>query len=170
MPRIHFIEGPVGAGKSTYAKAMAAKGGFPHIALDAWFACLFSPDRPQADFVSWYMARKDRLLALILNHVRELLAANMDVALELGMIQRAPRQAVLRELQQAGIAFTVHFLDAPLAIRRERVRQRNVVQGATFSMVVPDHVFEMASALWEPPDDAELADYDCVLPTAAAGI
>ena len=50
------------------------------------------------------------------------------------------------------------------------VRQRNVVQGATFSMVVPDHVFEMASALWEPPDDAELANYDCVLPTAAAWI
>ncbi|WP_197061693.1 deoxynucleoside kinase [Cedecea neteri] len=34
MNQIHFIEGPVGAGKSTYAKALAKTDGFTHIALD----------------------------------------------------------------------------------------------------------------------------------------
>ncbi len=166
MPRIHFIEGPVGAGKSTYAKAIATKGAFPHIALDEWFARLFSPDRPDENLVSWYMERKDRLLALILSHARTILATNKDVALELGLVQRAPRQALLRQIQQEGISFTVYILDAPLEIRRERVRRRNVEQGATFSMIVPDHVFEMASAMWEPPDDLELEEYECVFSSA----
>ena len=168
MPQIHFIEGPVGAGKSTYAKAISKKGAFPHIALDEWFARLFSPDRPQENFVSWYMERKDRLLALILNHARAILATNQDVALELGLIQRAPRQALLRQIQQEGINFTVHVLDAPMDIRRERVQRRNVEQGATFSMIVPDHIFEMASSLWEPPDELELEEYECVFPTSVA--
>jgi predicted kinase len=167
MPHIHFIEGPVGAGKSTYAKAIAEKGAFSHIALDEWFARLFSPDRPQENFVAWYTERKDRLLTLILNHARAILATNRDIALELGLIQRAPRQALLRQLQQDGISFTVHVLDAPLEIRRERVHRRNAEQGATFSMVVPDHIFEIASAMWEPPDDLELEEYEHVFPAVS---
>ncbi|SMC29612.1 Predicted kinase [Andreprevotia lacus DSM 23236] len=164
MPQIHFIEGPVGAGKSTYAMALAAQGGFAHIALDAWFVRLFSPDRPSADVVPWYLARKDRLIALILDHARALLASGQSVALELGLIQQAPRVALLRALQQEGIAFTVHVLDAPEDVRHERVRRRNAEQGATFAMVVPDHVFEIASSMWQAPDEIELEEFDFVLP------
>lgn len=167
MPQIHFIEGPVGAGKSTYAKAIAAKGAFAHIALDEWFARLFSPDRPQENLVHWYVERKDRLVELILSHARAILATGNDVALELGLIQRAQRLALLRQIQQEGHRFTVHVLDAPLDIRRERVKRRNVEQGATFSMVVPDHIFEMASTMWEPPDELELEEYDFVFPASA---
>ena len=167
MPQIHFIEGPVGAGKSTYAKTIAAKGNFAHIALDEWFAQLFSPDRPEENFVHWYMERKDRLLKLILTQARSILATNNDVALELGLIQRAPRLAMLHQIQQEGIDFTIHVLDAPLDIRRERVKRRNVEQGGTFSMVVPDHMFELASALWESPDELELEEYQFIFPGSA---
>lgn len=167
MPQIYFIEGPVGAGKSTYAKAMAEKGGFIHLALDEWFVRLFSPDRPQENFSQWYTQRKGRLLDLMLGHARAILATNNNIALELGLIQRAPRQALLRQLQQEGISFTVHVLDAPLDIRRERVKRRNVEQGATFSMVVPDSIFELASAMWEPPDEVELEEHDFVFPVSS---
>ena len=164
MAQIYFIEGPVGAGKSTYAQAFAAEGGFTHIALDEWFVRLYSPDRPQEGFVSWYIERKERLLALILSHARAILGTNQNIALELGLIQRGPRQALLRQIQQEGIQFSVHILDAPLDIRRERVRRRNVGQGATFSMLVPDNIFEIASAMWEPPDELELEEYELVFP------
>ncbi len=164
MPRIHFIEGPVGAGKSTYAKWMAERGGFSHIALDEWFVRLYSPDRPQENFVPWYMERKGRLIDLILDHARSILATNKDVALELGLIQRDPRQALLRQVARSGVGFTVHFLDASIGIRRDRVRRRNVEQGTTFSMVVPDHIFEIASAMWQPPDEFELQEYEHVFP------
>jgi predicted kinase len=164
MAHIYFIEGPVGAGKSTYAQSLAIKGAFTHIALDEWFVRLFSPDRPQENVIAWYMERKDRLLELILQHARAILASGQDVALELGLIQRAQRQAVLRQIQEEGICFSVHILDAPLDIRRQRVKKRNVEQGATFSMIVPDHIFEIASTMWEAPDEFELEEYEFVFP------
>jgi len=45
----------------------------------------------------------------------------------------------------------------------------NHEQGATFSVVVPDHIFEMANAMWEPLDDLELEEYECVFPTSELG-
>ncbi|RYY59778.1 MAG: ATP-binding protein, partial [Comamonadaceae bacterium] len=53
-------------------------------------------------------------------------------------------------------------LDAPREVRRERVLQRNAEQGETFSMVVPLHIFELASDLWQPPDAAECAQRSVV--------
>lgn len=170
MPQIHFIEGPVGAGKSSYATRLASQGAFTHIALDEWFARLYSPDRPQENFVPWYMERKDRLLALIVGHARAILATGNDVALELGMIQRAPRLALLQQLSHEGIDFTVHVIDAPVHVRRERVRRRNTERGPTFSMHVPDHIFDIASAMWEPPDEQEREEFSIIFPESSARV
>ena len=160
MPKVHLIEGPVGAGKSTYASALVHRTNGVHVALDEWFAVLFSPDRPAADVAAWYMQRKERLLAVIWSHGRRVLASGTDVILELGLIQRQSRVAFGRQIQDEGFELAVHVLDAPLEVRRERVRRRNAEKGSTFAMVVPDHVFEMASALWEAPDDVECSEYD----------
>ncbi len=159
LPIVHLIEGPVGAGKSTFAKTLAASDGAIHIALDAWFAALFSPDRPAQNFVPWYIERKDRLVELIWSHSKCLLNAGSSVILELGLIQHAPRIEFCRRVRAEGYGLAVHVLDAPIEIRQERVRRRNIEQGRTFSMVVPDHVFEMASSLWQSPDEIECTEF-----------
>lgn len=160
MSSIHLIEGPVGSGKSTFAAVLASRTNGVHIALDEWFARLFSPDRPSGDFVPWYIERKERLVDLIWRHSQRLLASEKDVILELGLIQRAPRVEFCRKLRDLGYAPLIHVLDAPIGVRRERVRRRNTERGATFSMVVPDHVFEMASTLWEVPDAIECEEFE----------
>jgi predicted kinase len=159
MPTVHLIEGPVGAGKSTYAMALASRCGTTHIALDAWFAVLFSPDRPAQDFIPWYIERKERLLNVIWSHAGHLLNTGCDVVLELGLIQQAPRVEFCRRVLGEGHDLVLHVLDAPLEVRRKRVRNRNEEKGATFSMVVPDHVFDLASKLWQPPDEIECAEF-----------
>jgi len=159
MAIVQLIEGPVGAGKSTYAAALAARTGGVHIALDAWFARLFSPDRPAGDFIPWYVERKERLLDLIWTHSRAVLATGVDVILELGLIQRQQRLQFCQRVMAEGFTVVMHELDAPLEVRRTRVQRRNVEQGATFSMVVPEPVFELASALWEPSDELERETY-----------
>lgn len=159
MPRVHLVEGPVGAGKSTYSSKLALRTNGVHVALDEWFAALFSPDRPGSDFVPWYIQRKERLLAMIWSHSRRVLASGADVILELGLIQRQSRLTFGRQVQGEGFELVVHVLDAPLDVRRERIRRRNSEKGSTFAMVVPDHVFEMASRLWEAPDDVECSEY-----------
>ncbi|MFY0665511.1 MAG: AAA family ATPase [Natronospirillum sp.] len=65
MPDTYLIEGPVGSGKSTYAMALASRTQGIHIALDEWFASLFSPDRPSGDVIPWYMERKARLFGVL---------------------------------------------------------------------------------------------------------
>lgn len=159
MPKVYLIEGPVGAGKSTYASVVAERLQGIHIALDDWFAILFSPDRPDEFVPSWYIERKERLLGLIWNHSRRILASGADVILELGLIQRHARSGFCQQVQEEGFELQLHVLDAPIEVRRERVRRRNAERGATFAMVVPDHVFEMASKLWEAPDEMECRDY-----------
>lgn len=149
----------MGAGKSTYSAGLEAQGQGVHIALDKWFAMLFSPDRPSTDVMAWYIPRKERLIQLIWAHSQRLLAAGSSVILELGLIQRDSRMAFCRMAREAGHEMVVHVLDAPLDVRRERVRCRNDEKGATFAMVVPDPVFELASKLWEPPDEIECGEF-----------
>ncbi|MBI1173713.1 MAG: AAA family ATPase [Sideroxydans sp.] len=160
MPAVHLIEGPVGAGKSTFAIALASRTEGVHIALDEWFANLFRPDRPAGDFLPWYIERKERLITLIWRHSQHLLLSGKDVILELGMIQHGPRVEFCRKIQGCGYAPVMHVLDAPIDVRRERVRHRNAEKGATFSMVVPDHIFDLASSLWEAPDEIECGEFE----------
>jgi predicted kinase len=159
MPVVHLIEGPVASGKSTFARSLASAERGVHIALDQWFSTLFSPDRPTQNFVPWYLDRKDRLLHLIWDHCRRLLDAGANVILELGLIQEGPRIEFCRRVQEDGYDLIVHVLDAPIDVRRERVQRRNREHGATFSMIVPDHIFEMASHLWQSPGEIERSEF-----------
>lgn len=159
IPPVHLIEGPVGAGKSTFAKSLAADGKAVHIALDQWFVRLYSPDRPEQNFLPWYIERKDRLIEVIWNHSQCLLDAGNSVILELGLIQQTPRVEFCRRVQAEGYELNVHILDAPIEVRRDRVRQRNQEQAVTFSMVVPEPIFELASSLWQPPDEVECSEF-----------
>lgn len=163
MAKIHLIEGPVGAGKSTFSKSLAQRTHGIHIPLDEWFAKLFSPDRPQTDFVSWYVGRKRRLLDLVWIHSCNLIESGTDAILELGLIQKPARTAFCDKVIAEGLDLDIYVLDASREIRRERVQQRNAQRGDTFSMVVPDHIFNMASDLWEPPDDDERKRYSIQL-------
>ena len=159
MPLIHLIEGPVGAGKSTYAAALATRVGGIHIALDEWFARLFSPDRPGADVMAWYAVRKERLAGHIWAHAQVLLKAGATPILELGLVQQASRRAFYEKARAAGIELKVCVLEASRDVRRERVARRNAEKGPTFSMVVPDGIFELASDMWQSPDPVEIEEH-----------
>jgi predicted kinase len=159
MPRIYLIEGPVGAGKSTFAASLVTRvGAAVHIALDEWFTRLFSPDRPRADLMSWYVERKTRLIDHIWRHVQSLLACGVSPVLELGLVQRQSREEFYMRAREVGVDVIVYLLQASREVRRDRVMRRNTEMGPTFSMVVPAAVFEMASDVWEEPDEVEIVE------------
>lgn len=158
MSTLHLILGPVGAGKSTYAAALAARLPAPRFTLDMWMATLYGDDpRPPGDRRAWYAERVDRCLSVIESITFELAERGTPVVLELGLIRRAARLAFYDRVADHGHPLRVHLLDAPREVRRARVVQRNEARGPTFSMEVPLEVFELASDLWEPPDAQERA-------------
>jgi predicted kinase len=158
VSKIYLVEGPVGSGKSTFAERLALQINAPHIDLDSWMVNLFRPDRPSSGVIEWYVARKERCIEQIWDVAKRVLDANCDVILELGLIQRSSRKAMYTRADESGHELIVYVLDASRDVRRERVRQRNLEKGSTFSMEVTDEVFEMASDMWAEPDDVECSE------------
>lgn len=158
MSRIHLIEGPVGAGKSTFATRLGFDLSAPRIDLDEWMVTLFSPDRPETDFMPWYLECKRRCLEQIWRVTSELVESGTSAVLELGLVARNDRQAFYDRVDSAGYALDVHVLETPEAVRRQRVRARNQSGGGTFKMHVSDEIFELANRAWEAPDDREIEE------------
>jgi len=156
MPTIHLIEGPVGAGKSTFATKLGKDIPATRLTLDDWMSNLFKPDRPEGeDIMEWYTERKQRCIEQIWKLACDIIETGSDVILELGLIQKIDRQKFYQRVQNKNLLLKVYVLDAPHGVRKERVQHRNMTQGETYSMEVPDHVFEMASYLWEPVSQQE---------------
>jgi predicted kinase len=158
--RLHWILGPVGAGKSTLALELASKHRAVRMNLDQWMATLFRTDRPEHGVLDWYRERTERCLEQIWSTTLQIAEAGTSVILELGLIERAARAPFWELLDASGFEHTIYVLDAPRAVRRARVEQRNNERGATFAMVVPMEIFELASDLWEPLDERECAGRD----------
>jgi predicted kinase len=155
LPQIHLVIGPVGAGKSTFAQRLARDHRAARLTLDQWMAALFSPDRPEEGVLEWYRERAARCVEQIWTVAAEVLAAGSDVVLEIGLLSRRERERFYRRVADAGVTMTVHVLEAARDVRRARVEARSRERGATFSMVVPAAIFELASDLWEPPEPDE---------------
>lgn len=159
--RIHLLIGPVGAGKSTFLRTLCDDLGAVGFNLDAWMATLFGDDpRPAQGRLDWYVERRDRCIEQIWRVACDVVDSGVDAVLEIGMIQRPDRAAFYRRVADRGYALLVYVLDAPREQRRERVLRRNSDKGDTYAMTVPAELFELASDMWEPPDDDERAAHD----------
>jgi predicted kinase len=156
MATAHLICGPVGSGKTTFGRALAAERGALFFCLDEWMATLFMMDAPTPLTLEWALPRTQRCEQQIWSVARQALALGTDVVLELGFFTRDQRARVRDLAASAGLTVQLHVLDVPLETRRERVRLRN--QGtATYTVEVDDAMFDWAEGYYEPLDEAELA-------------
>lgn len=60
MGTIHIVFGPQGAGKSTYARALAADVAGVRFSIDEWMHELYSADSPTPLRLDWVMVRVQR--------------------------------------------------------------------------------------------------------------
>ena len=160
MAFVHLVEGPVGAGKSTFSSQLSKEHRAPRLILDDWMATLFRSDRPATGIVEWYLERKDRCIEQIWKLGCEIMETGSDVILELGLIKKVDRQRMYDRVDAAGYDLKIYVLDAPREVRRDRIQQRNNAKGPTYSMEVSAQIFEMASDLWEPIDDTECGGHE----------
>ena len=102
MQTIHIIEGPVGAGKTTYAIELGRKVGSPPLVLDKWMANLFLADRPETEIWPWYVKCKDRCIHQIMELARSLVDNENDAIIELGLIKMEDRLKLYADLEAEG--------------------------------------------------------------------
>jgi uncharacterized glyoxalase superfamily protein PhnB/predicted kinase len=89
---VHLVLGPVGAGKSTFARQLAQQRSALRLTLDDWMTTLFSPDRPQTGLFEWYAPRARRCVEQIWKVALQLTARGEEVVLELGLLRREQRE------------------------------------------------------------------------------
>jgi predicted kinase len=153
---LNLVFGPIGAGKTTYAHALARREGAVAFVLDEWGARLFGPDvHGPLDF-GWMLERLGRCDALIWSTATAVLAAGTSVVLDLGLMSRQHRERIRKLAQEAGLSMQWHFVDAPQEVRRARVAGRNETKGETFAREVLPEMFDMIEAIYEAPAPAEL--------------
>jgi predicted kinase len=163
MATIHLLFGPVGSGKTTYGRVLAAERKAAFFCLDEWMAALFMMDAPNPLTLDWALPRTERCEQQIWAVTHRLLALGVDVILELGFYKRAQRTRVRARVADAGAPVTVHVLDVPREVRRERVRARNR-GSATLTVEVDDAMFDWAEDYYEPLGEDELLGAHIVRP------
>lgn len=155
---LHVIFGPCGAGKTTYARALAQRESAVPFVLDEWGARLFGPDLHGPIEFGWMVERLGRCDALIWSTASAVLAAGASVVLDVGAMRRADRERIRQIAETKDLSLQWHFVDAPQEVRRARVAGRNASRGETFVAEVTPQMFEMLESVYEPPAPAELQD------------
>jgi len=153
---LNLVFGPIGAGKTTYARALAAREGAVAFVLDEWGVRLFGPDVQGPIDFGWMLERLGRCQALIWSTATAVLGVGTSVVLDLGLMRREHRERIGKLAQDAGLSVQWHFVDAPQAVRRARVAGRNETKGETFVHEVSPQMFDMIEAMYEAPTPAEL--------------
>lgn len=158
MASVHLLCGPVGAGKTTYARSLARELRAARFSLDEWVVGLFGKSMPDPLSLEWWTEHCDLCADRIWLTCRELLAVEIDVILDFGLPKRAHRERYRPLIAAAGARRRIHVIDADPAVRRERVLGRNREKGETYALQVTDEMFDRSETWWEPPTPEELEE------------
>lgn len=156
--QIHIITGGTGAGKTSYARALAAQHGAICFSIDDWMVRLFWMDSPQPISFDWTMERIQRVEAQMRDNVTAIARLGVGSVLDLGFTKRAHRAEFAQFAKGLGLGVMLHWLDVPADERWRRVVQRNAEKGASFAMEVDRAMFDCMEDAWQAPTMAE-ADY-----------
>jgi predicted kinase len=166
---LNLVFGPCGAGKTSYAHALARREGAVVFVLDDWGERLFGPDVDGPIDFRWMAERLGRCSALIWSTAAAVLDAGASVVLDLGLMRRADRARIRKIAGEAGLSVQWHFVDAPQEVRRARVAARNGTRGETFAREVPPEMFDRFEAIYEAPAPAELEGAVLIVTDKIAG-
>jgi predicted kinase len=156
MATFHLVTGSTGAGKTTYARALADEIGAVRFSIDEWMTTLFWKDSPQPIQYEWTIERVNRCETQIIAVASELARRGVSAVLDLGFTRADHRGKFYEAAAQAGAAAQLHLVDVDAEERWRRVGRRNTEKGETYSLQVTREMFDFMESIWEPPTTEEM--------------
>jgi predicted kinase len=156
-PTLHFICGPVGAGKTTYAIALARRLKAVRFSTDEWTARLFGKERPDPCPPEWAAERGERCKALIYELAEQVIAQDGgNTVFDIGLPLQDQRDAFRSWAMGTRASVKMHYLDVDRATRVARIQSRNRERKGPFFVDVTPAMFDALDRAFEPPTDDEL--------------
>jgi predicted kinase len=160
---IHLICGPIGAGKTTYAKSLSEKEGAILFSEDEWLSKLFVPDAPENLLEQpmqvvgeWAAEKYQRCRSQIWLICQQLLNNGISIVLDGAAANEIQRDAIRKKALGHNVGFQLHYVTAAEEKRRKRVFERNIEQGETYSLEVTPAMYEHTESYFEAPIEKEL--------------
>lgn len=153
---IHLICGSTGAGKTTYAHALANEVEGICFSIDEWMVRLFGEDAPENLTPAWFVPRVSRCETQMWATALQLGERGIPSILDLGFQRYEHRQRFASLIKEAGFSAKMHVLDIDASVRWERVQSRNSNPGKTFSMEITRGMFDYIEGIWQRPSRAEM--------------
>ena len=153
---VHLICGPIGAGKTTFANALAEETSAMLFSIDQWMIQLYGPDAPKNLTPDWYEPRVARCERQIWTLVEQASGKRVASVLDLGFQQKRHREKIIDWSIGSGLTPVLHVMDAPREERWTRVERRNDLGDAESHLRITRPMFDFIESRWAPPTGAEL--------------
>jgi len=150
MPTIHMICGPLGSGKTTFARHLEGELPALRFTHDEWMAIVYGQDPPRDRFPDFFQ----RISTLINSLWPKCVDLGWDVILDLNFWKRRQREEV-REMVAAHRGTAILYrLDCAKALAWQRIQKRNSDPRA---LHIAPATFEALWPQFEPPGPDEAA-------------
>jgi predicted kinase len=135
MSRVHLICGPVGAGKTTFSRALERERAALRLSIDEWMLRLFGEHMPRDVFHE----RSKACMDLIYGVAERSVALGSEVVLDCGYWRREHREYAHERL--LSIPHELYYLETAPEERWRRLEARNAA--------LPDGCYEITREMFE---------------------
>lgn len=145
-PILFAMSGPIGSGKTTFAKGIAQEMNAVFISIDQYVKLLGQPIESAQDYDKYYFG----IRAIIADVAYKILRSGRSVVLDFGGTKG--HWDWLKPLaDRANVDIEIYNLLVPIQVRRERVQQRNLDPQSIFKF--SDEAFDSMPVESIPPDN-----------------